>query len=326
MAEFDRIAVINVGWSDDYRGSEPVGSFKHLKIGVGHERYNFLAGPDGTFFGYAPPLGEGFNPPKPDEPDDWLIFAVSKRPGRPGLYLVGWFESARFLCSYEARPDALALGRDTAGEFYGHTFVAPTAVAIPVPLRTRKIVGDHVKRSYAYLQGSGQGEKWRTLLARKLLRYRQEYLAQDAASASAINEIPNLGISADTKRRKEVEEKSVTAVIAEFSDWDLTDRQKHKCGYDLLFRHRVSKAEMHIEVKGTQALKPHFFISKNELDYAERATSAWKKRRQAALTPQWRLAMVTDALGKPQVKLLDLAEVKRRFLLEIHTWHGTIKA
>lgn len=326
MAEFDRIAVINVGWSDDYRGSEPVGSFRHLKIGVGHERYNFLAGPDGKFFGYAPPLGEGFNPPKPDEPDDWLIFAVSKRPGLPGLYLVGWFENARFLCGYEARPDASALGLDTAGEYYGHTFVAPMAVAIPVPLRTRKIVGDHLKRSYAYLKGNGQRDRWRTQLAGKLLKYRQEYLAQDAASAGAVDHVPTSGISADTKRRKEVEEKSVNAVIAEFCDWDLTDRQKDKCGYDLLFRHRTSKAEMHIEVKGTQALKPHFFISKNELDYAERATKAWEKRKLNALTPQWQLAMVTDALRTPQVKLLDLADVKKRFLLEIYTWRGTIKA
>jgi hypothetical protein len=325
MTEFDKIAVINVGWSDDYQGSPVVGAFRYLKEGVGHERYNFRPGPDGRYFGYAPPLGERRNPPAPKETDGWLVFVVSKRPTGAGLYLVGWYEDAEFLCAYAPRPDADDLGLDPEGEPYGHTLVAPKAFVVPPVFRTRSVSGDHLKRSYAYLRGNGLKDPWRRELATKLLGFRDQYLARDYVDAAVVSPAPTAGITADATRRKEVEDKSVEAVKRHFTGWNCKDRQKDKCGYDLLFRHRISGREVHVEVKGTQATQPHFFISFNELRYAENAAGSGGSRRTEE-APTWQLAMVTDALGpKPTVTLYDLPQMKKMFLLETYTWHATVK-
>lgn len=42
-----KIAVIKTGWSDDFKGSPVQANHKHVKkFKDGHEKFNFLAGPD----------------------------------------------------------------------------------------------------------------------------------------------------------------------------------------------------------------------------------------------------------------------------------------
>lgn len=115
MPNFPRIAVINTGWSDDYRGAAVRGNFGYLAKGVGHEKFNFLPDRRRRFYAYTPPLGGQHSPLMPTEADDWLVLAVSRRPGRSGLYLVGWYEGAAFARGYVERPDAAALGEDSDG-------------------------------------------------------------------------------------------------------------------------------------------------------------------------------------------------------------------
>jgi hypothetical protein len=173
MGDFPRIAVINTGWSDDYRGGPVIGDFGFLKNGIGHERYNFRLDTSGRYFGYAPPLGENGNPPKPAQPEDWLVFFVSKRPNQSGLYLVGWYENATFERSYRIRPDADDLGIDSEGGKFSYTVSSSEGYLVPLPLRTMKIKGDHLKRSYAYLRGNGENDRWRKILTTKLLAFRE---------------------------------------------------------------------------------------------------------------------------------------------------------
>lgn len=117
----------------------------------------------------------------PTEPDDWMVFAVSRRPGRSGLYLVGWYEGATFAHGYLERPDAATLAQDSDGGRFTCTLRADRAYPIPLALRDRSIRGDHIKRSYAYLRGNGASDAWRATIAKRLLAYRSEYLERLAS-------------------------------------------------------------------------------------------------------------------------------------------------
>lgn len=327
MAEFDKIAVINTGWSEDYRGAEVRGNFGYLSKGVGHERFNFLPDDNGTYFGYAPPLGEGFNPPKPNLPKNWLVFFVSKRPSRSGLYLVGWYENATFEQAYKDRPDADQFGPDSDGGKYGYTVFSKSAVAVPLASRNMKVRGDHLKRSYAYLRGGPDTEKWREQLTQELLAFRSAYLKSASKSGSETEE-PTLTFVRDAKRRKMIEEAGVKAATDHFPAWTCESKEAEKCGYDLLFTHKQTGEVMHIEVKGTTMDAPCFFLTEKERAYAEKMSGNDKRTRRSKAgnwRPVWRLAVVSDALANPKVHIYQFDEMKREFELAPYAWRGTLK-
>ncbi|MCT4333287.1 hypothetical protein MU516_10460 [Paracoccus sp. YLB-12] len=141
---------------------------------------------------------------------------MSRRPGRPGLYLTGWYEGADFARGYVDRPDAVALGEDSDGGRFTYTLDADRAYLIPLDLRDRSISGDHIKRSYAYLRGNCANDAWRAKVARQLLDYRTEYL--ERLTNAPVEETPKLGFCGSAKRRKEIEEKAVAAVKAALPD------------------------------------------------------------------------------------------------------------
>lgn len=326
MPNFPRIAVINIGWSDDYRGAAVRGNFGYLAKGVGHEKFNFLPDQRGEFYAYTPPLGEQQSPPMPNEADDWLIFAVSRRPGRSGLYLVGWYEGATFMRGYVNRPDAAALGEDSDGGRFTYTLRASRAYPIPLALRDRSIRGDHVKRSYAYLRGNGARETWRAKLAKKLLAYRTEYLKRLVQAPA--EETPKLGFCGSPKRRKEIEEKAVEAVKAALPDWHCKTKEAEKCGYDLLCTHKTTGDLLHVEVKGTSYDKPHFFMTINERDYARKTAPNDRKNRTSRdgkVRPLWRLAVVHDVDHAGVVTFYTHAEMTAAFDLSPYAFHATLK-
>lgn len=327
MPEFPRIAIINTGWSDDYLGAAVRGNFGYLDRGVGHEKFNFLPGPHGRFYAYTPPLGEHHSPPMPTETDDWLVFAVSRRPGRSGLYLVGWYEGATFARGYVERPDAAALGQDSDGGRFSYTFHSDRAYSLPLALRDRSIRGDHIKRSYAYLRGNGAIGAWRAKVAKQLLAYRADFLERLANEAPA-EETPKLGFCGSAKRRKEIEEKAVAAVKAALPDWHWKTKEAEKCGYDLLFTHKTSGDIWHVEVKGTSYDKPHFFMTINERDYAQRTGPNDRKsrtNRKGEVRPVWRLAVVHDVDGVAPVTFYSHAEMAAAFHLSPYAFHATLK-
>lgn len=326
MPEFPRIAVLNTGWSDDYRGGAVRGDFGYLAKGVGHEKFNFLPARDGRFYAYTPPLGERQSPPMPETTGDWLVFAVSKRPGRSGLFLVGWYEGANFIRGYSPRPDAATLGEDCDGGRFSYTLAADRAFPIPLPLRDRSIRGDHVKRSYAYLRGNGATDAWRGKLARQLLAYRTEFLAR-LAGGGVQKERPRLRFP-DAKRRKEIELKAVQAVVDAMPGWHCRSREAERCGYDLLFTHMTRGDIRHVEVKGTAYDAPHFYMTANERDYAEKMAPNDGKGRlndHGEVRPMWRLAVVHDVDGAAPVTFYTHAEMDASFDLRPYAFHATLK-
>lgn len=120
---------------------------------------------------------------------------------------------------------------------------------------------------------------------------------------------------ADPEHSEQVEKAAIAMAFKQYPQpkFEIADKQKDNCGYDLLVRSmKKSSPEMHIEVKGTQNAKPHFLMSKREYAYMR------------ANPRQWRLAMACDALGKkPKLEIPNANEARQRFFWEEFTWHAT---
>lgn len=315
----DKIAVIKTGWSDDFKGSPVEADHKHVKkFKDGHEKFNFLPGPDQRFYAYTPPVGSAEVAPKPKDRDGWLVFAVAKRPKRPGLYLTGWYENATFAGEYvdriEYRRGKFPL--DDGGLRFSFTVSSDAAVQIDPDETPFVFPGDHMKRSPVYyLRGNGGKEPWCEGLARKLLAIRNAYRPSHRLVLRTKTGGGRGGICADPERRKQVEDAAIARVMAQYPKptYQVVDRQKDNCGFDLLVRPaRGPKAELHIEVKGTQNSEPHFLMSRREYAY------------MAANPRHWRLAMVTKALsGEPELEVMNASEARQRFFWEEFAWHAT---
>ncbi|KGB55031.1 hypothetical protein FG91_01661 [Sphingopyxis sp. LC81] len=304
-------------------GSPVEAAHKHVrKFKDGHEKYNFLRGPDGRFYAYAPPVGGFEVAPKPRNLEGWLVFSVAKSPHRPGLYLTGWYEDATFEGTYTPRPEYLsrrtALPLDAHGGEFSYTLSADDAVQIDPNVEPFVFPGDHMKRSpIYYLRGNGEKAEWCAKLAQKLLAVRRRYLNENRSVEIRGAGSGSGGICSDPERRKEVEEAAVTTVKKHFpkSKFEIDDRQMDKCGFDLLVRSKSDpRDELHIEVKGTQNANPHFLMSHREYAY------------MLANVRHWRLAMVTNALTKsPKLEILNAQEAQARFFWKEFTWHATAK-
>jgi hypothetical protein len=180
---FDKIAIIKTGWSPDYRGAKVSGNYSYKN--PDHEKINFLPGPEGTYFCYVPPTGGNEKKgrdgvaPKPKNPDNWLVFAVSRDSDRQGIYVTGWYEDATFHHEYLLRPEyadqpSFYLGGDRGKITY--TISAPRAFPIDGPDRDERIDGMHVNRHIVYLRGNDLSGTWRDTMAEQLLAYRASRL------------------------------------------------------------------------------------------------------------------------------------------------------
>lgn len=122
------------------------------------------------------------------------------------------------------------------------------------------------------------------------------------------------GWSTDPATRKAIELAAVQRVWAyyESKDYQLEDRQRDNCGYDLL----VTKGEemLRVEVKGTAKSEPEFWLTRNE--YKE------------SVHPAWRLAVVTDALADEPSgpTIYTTAQMDVAFDLEPYQWHAKLKS
>jgi hypothetical protein len=156
-----------------------------------------------------------------------------------------------------------------------------------------------------YVRGNGKNDAWRRTLA----NFAEELVESPPAG---IDKPPPRIAFPDPEHRREVELASVEAAKALLSKTHkVTDRQKDKCGYDLLARHRKTGEELHVEVKGTSGAKMHFYLTRGEYGYMP--------------NPKWRLLMVTEALTKPNLRLFTEKEARKTFDLEAFAWEATAR-
>lgn len=148
-------------------------------------------------------------------------------------------------------------------------------------------------------------------------QYRGARIAADIAgilfleSAEAVSVTVRGGGFADPQTRREIELAAIHYVTRELERQGFTveDRQRENCGYDLLARR--GQEELLYEVKGTDAITPRFFISRNE-------------RKCSNLNQNWRLAVVTSARVTPSLLVLTSEEMEDRFNFECLAWECTI--
>ncbi|CAE6966484.1 hypothetical protein R69608_06904 [Paraburkholderia nemoris] len=185
-------------------------------------------------------------------------------------------------------------------------------------LDTSHAVPAYVKRgtnAWEYL-GEYRATAYRTDRS-AIEQYRGERSADDVAgilfleSVDAVSVTVRGGGFADPQTRREIELAAVRYVTRELElqGFTVEDRQRENCGYDLLARR--GPEELLYEVKGTDAISPQFFISRNE-------------RNCSKVHENWRLAIVTSARATPMLHVLTPAEMEDRFTFECLAWECAI--
>ncbi len=149
--KYDRIAIANVAWSELYEGDALIGDHDFLRRnGWGAQRYNFVRDDGGRYHVYVRPVGSSDATPNPTEKDGWLLVLVSKRKGKPGLYIVGWFEDATFLSTYEDRPEYWSdegFPPTPDGSRFPYIVTADTGVRVPEDLRDVRLETTAMRRA-----------------------------------------------------------------------------------------------------------------------------------------------------------------------------------
>lgn len=111
----------------------------------------------------------------------------------------------------------------------------------------------------------------------------------------------------DAKTRKEIEEKAISYVwsMLEARGYAVEDKQADNLGYDLLATHPTH--QLFVEVKGTDAHEPRFYLTRNEWAVGQRE-------------PDWRLFVVTSARSEYRIFEYSSVEVEEYFTLDPLCW------
>ncbi|MGD0949245.1 MAG: DUF3883 domain-containing protein [Candidatus Binatia bacterium] len=148
-------------------------------------------------------------------------------------------------------------------------------------------------------------------------KYRQKRPAQRVAGILFLEAVDKAYVEvrgggfADPQTRREIEVAAVEFATRwlKKEGYSVADRQRENCGYDLL---AVSPAQtLKVEVKGTDATAPRFFISRNE--------------RTSSADGEWRLALVTSARTNPSLDLFSGPEAEDRFVFEPLAWECKLR-
>lgn len=118
------------------------------------------------------------------------------------------------------------------------------------------------------------------------------------------------GIYGDAQSRKEIELAAIDFVtkVLQGRGFVVEDRQDDNCGYDLLAASEHKR--LLVEVKGTDAPEPRFFLTRNEYQCSE-------------VEKDWRLFIVTCARTKPFLHEYGVDEMRDSFTLDPLAWEAT---
>ena len=112
---------------------------------------------------------------------------------------------------------------------------------------------------------------------------------------------------ASPETRKAIEIAAIGFVTKHYErlGYSVHDRQLDNLGYDLLAV--KNSLELKLEVKGTDAAIPRFFLTRNGF-------------RCAVRDPAWRLAVVSAARLDPQLKVMRFGEIERTYTMDPLAW------
>jgi uncharacterized protein DUF3883 len=161
--------------------------------------------------------------------------------------------------------------------------------------------------SILYARAPGLTERWRRYYAKLALRLVAEapwYRLSSRISRGAFAG-PELSSAVDRAAMKAVQRYLTRR------RYDVEDKHRENLGYDPLARRGRRAPELHVEVKGTSGAEPHFYMSAREFTYRHH--------------PSWRLAVVSEALSKPVIRLMTLRDVEAAFGLNPCMWEGVMR-
>lgn len=319
-----KIMWIKFGWAEYYRGDRVNGNFKWLvePDAEGHEKFNFLPGPDGRYYCYVPPHGPYRAFPSRQDPNGWTVICLAKFPLQKGVHVVGWYDNATLMGKSIPRPEYDAGGGfrcDAQGVDFSYSIQSDTAFFVPPEARTNPFSHPSVRQAmFSYLEGPGlvttpDKAEVLAILEGELARLRPLAIAQPNP-ANAPDELDDnidpLGRFGTPEHRRNVElaaERAVTAELVRLG-YDVIRRSDEKIGYDLQAISKQNGSELYVEVKGTSGADRRFYMTPKELEFAS--------------VYGWRLAMVTDALDNPHVTLFTCKQMEQCFSLQPMVWIG----
>lgn len=183
MADFSKVMIAKIAWSEAYSGGMVRGGHKYLKQksngnthikngrqyseAAGHEAYNFLPY-ENRCYGYIPPTGDAPPNPGDNNKEGWLVVFIAPYMGYGDSVAVGWYENATFEWKtnkegkrlYLPRPHKNGFPKDSDGDPYTYCVWANKKDAHFISPNLRRLYtinDDKVKRclghTCAYLSG-----------------------------------------------------------------------------------------------------------------------------------------------------------------------------
>ena len=197
-----------------------------------------------------------------------------------------------------------------------------TAWLVPPGRRRRPFSHISVRQGkYSFLAGPDVRQTANKKAVRKLIENRLKALRRLAIARPSAETLPDpendpidpLRSFGTPEHRRKVEKAAEKAVIADYArrGFDDEDVTMKKRGYDYVFTKKGK--EQLVEIKGTSGKEERFFMTRREFGFRQH--------------PDWRLAMVTEALStKPRLTIYSLKKFERRFGLEPLVYMGTARA
>ena len=184
-------------------------------------------------------------------------------------------------------------------------------------LQSRLVVPAYIKRKVDQWQYLGQYKAVDIRTEASALTYYGRTRIPDTVAGALILErvdVESLSVHgggfADSETRKAVEEAAIKYAIRylEKAKFSVEDCQRENRGYDLLARKESSC--IYVEVKGTDAAEPRFFLTRNERTFAGRESD-------------WRIFVVCAARTVPCLFQFTRQELEAQFHLEALAWECT---
>ena len=316
---------VKFAWSEYYRGGHVGGNFRWLNEGdgEGHEAFNFLPGPDGGYYCYVPPHGPHSASPSNSDPHGWTVICLAKFPSQKGVHVVGWYENATLMGKQVSRPEykaGVGFRHDVQGTKFSYAIKSDNAFFVPLEARTAPFSHTSVKQAkFSYLIGpdvdtTAAKAEVLAILDAELARLKPLVIAQpNPANApdELENDIDPLGSFGTPEHRRNVElaaERAATAELERLGYRVIRRSDERGIGYDLQAVAKPGGSDLYVEVKGTSGPDRRFYMTPNE--------------HRASSMDGWRLAMVTDALGNPDVMFFTGKRMEQRFSLQPMVWIG----
>ncbi|MDB5541249.1 MAG: hypothetical protein JWQ89_2976 [Devosia sp.] len=322
------IIVFHTAWMDKYdgdRASLSAGGFKFaVEHGYGHEMYNFRD-IDGQYYGYVPPTGtlhfeDHFPVPKKTEVLEGVtVVWTAPHPEQGGRAVVGIWRDAK-VYRYDQEPTGAPARRRKIGtEIAGYRCTAEAANCVLLPPDARPIfVLARQRRGSESWPGQQKVfyPKPKSQALRRLIEILRDIDLRSSPAVKASNgkgkKTGRSGWQADVERRRQIEVAAVKSVGLHLEGLGFTVHsvEKDNLGYDLAATR--GDEMLHVEVKGRSGGDVVADLSVNEFDCLSRYQRLRKPEKH------YRIAIVTDALGKPDIH--EFVLVRGRTSAETSWW------